>query len=55
VLVDRKIPRIERDHVALVVDANDRIVWVAGVAIAHECRVTAPADGVLILEQRIAQ
>lgn len=58
VLVDRKIPREERDRVALVVDANDRIVWVAGVAIAHECRVTAPEDGVLILdlrEQRIAQ
>ena len=58
VLVDRKIPRSERDRVALVVDANDRIVWVAGVAIAHECRVTAPNDGVLILdlrEQRIAQ
>jgi hypothetical protein len=38
--------------VPLVVDASDRIVWVAGVTLAHECRVTAPEDGVLILEQR---
>jgi tRNA(Ile)-lysidine synthase len=52
VFVDRKVPRSERDRVPLVVDASDRIVWVAGVTLAHECRVTAPEDGVLILEQR---
>jgi tRNA(Ile)-lysidine synthase len=55
VLVDRKVPRSERDRVAVVVDSDDRIVWVAGVAVAHGCRVTAPGDGVLILEQRTAQ
>jgi tRNA(Ile)-lysidine synthase len=52
VLVDRKVPRSERDRVPLVVDADDRIVWVAGLAVAHDCRVTVPEDGVLILEQR---
>jgi hypothetical protein len=30
-------------------------VWVAGVTVAHDCRVTAPEGGVLILEQRTAQ
>jgi hypothetical protein len=25
-------------------------VWVAGVTIAHDCRVTAPEAGVVILE-----
>jgi tRNA(Ile)-lysidine synthase len=55
VLVDRKVPRFERDAVPVVVDAADRIVWVAGVALAHECRVTAPQDGVLILEQRTTE
>lgn len=55
VLVDRKVPRSERDRVPVIVDADDRIVWVAGVAVAHDCRVTAPAEGVLILEQRNAQ
>jgi tRNA(Ile)-lysidine synthetase-like protein len=55
VLVDRKVPRGDRDRVALVVDADDRIVWVAGLAVAHDCRVTAPEDGVLILEQRTAE
>ena len=49
-LVDRKVPRAERDSVPLVVDAGGRIVWVAGVTIAHECRVTAPEAGVVILE-----
>jgi tRNA(Ile)-lysidine synthase len=52
VLVDRKVPRSERDRVAVVVDADDKIVWVAGVAVAHGCRVTASGDGVLLFEQR---
>jgi tRNA(Ile)-lysidine synthase len=51
-LVDRKVPRSERDALPLVVDAADRIVWVVGVAIAEECRVTAPEAGVVILEVR---
>jgi tRNA(Ile)-lysidine synthase len=50
ILVDRKIPRAERDRVPLVVDAAGRIVWVAGVTIAEECRVTAPSAGVVVLK-----
>jgi tRNA(Ile)-lysidine synthase len=52
VLTDRKIPRTGRDLVPIVVDAADRIVWVVGVAIAEECRVTTPESGVVILEVR---
>jgi tRNA(Ile)-lysidine synthase len=52
VLVDRKVPRAERDALPLVVDAADRIVWVVGVAIAEGCRVTTPSAGVVILEVR---
>jgi len=52
VFVDRKVPRMERDRVPVVVDADGRIVWVAGVTVAHDCRVTSPEDGVLILIQR---
>jgi tRNA(Ile)-lysidine synthase len=55
VFVDRKVPRAERDRVPLIVDADDRIVWVAGLAVAHDCRVTVPEDGVLILEKRKAE
>ncbi len=55
VFVDRKVPRSERDRVPVVVDANDDIVWVAGLTVAHDCRVTAPEDGVLILEQRTSE
>jgi tRNA(Ile)-lysidine synthase len=47
--VDRKIPRAQRDQVPLVVDESDRIVWVAGLAIDHDFRVTDPAQAVLIL------
>jgi tRNA(Ile)-lysidine synthase len=52
VLVDRKIPRADRDRVPIVVDAAGRIVWVAGVVMADECRVTAPEGGMVILELR---
>jgi tRNA(Ile)-lysidine synthase len=51
-LVDRKVPREAREIVPLVVDAAGRIVWVVGVAIAEECRVTSPGAGVVILEVR---
>jgi len=50
VFVDHKIPRDARDRVPLVVDAHGRIVWVVGLAIAEECRVTTPESGVVILE-----
>ncbi len=51
-LVDRKVPRGERDRVPIVVDARGQLVWVAGVAMAEECRVTAPEAGMVILELR---
>jgi tRNA(Ile)-lysidine synthase len=47
--VDRKVARRRRDGVPLVVDEQDRIVWVAGHTIGHEFRVTDPAQAVLIL------
>jgi tRNA(Ile)-lysidine synthase len=50
VLVDRKVPVDARDEVPIVVDQNDEIVWVAGVAIAHRCRVTRPAAGMVKLD-----
>jgi tRNA(Ile)-lysidine synthase len=52
VFVDRKVPRQDRDRVPVVVDRSGRIVWVAGLAVADECRVTAPETGVVILELR---
>jgi tRNA(Ile)-lysidine synthase len=49
-LVDRKIPRHERDFVPLVVDADDRLLWVAGLALADDARVTSATTGVLLLK-----
>ncbi len=47
--VDRKVARHQRDRVPIVVDADDRIVWVAGHAANQEFAVTDPAQAVLIL------
>jgi tRNA(Ile)-lysidine synthase len=52
-LVDRKVARAERDRVPLVVDADDRIVWVAGHEIDEAFRVTDAARAVLILTLRL--
>jgi hypothetical protein len=38
--------------VPVVEDAAGRIVWVAGVTLAEEARVTAPEGAVVILELR---
>jgi tRNA(Ile)-lysidine synthase len=50
--VDRKVRRADRDLVPIVVDENDRIVWVAGYGIDEAFRVTDPAQAVLLLRLR---
>ena len=50
--VDRKVPRDARDRVPVITDANGRILWVPGVAVAEQCRVRSAEDGVLLLELR---
>jgi tRNA(Ile)-lysidine synthase len=52
VFVDRKVPRSTRDQVPVIVDSTGRLVWVVGVAMADECRVTAPEAKVIILTVR---
>jgi len=47
-LVDRKVPRAERDRVPVVVDADGRVIWVVGVAMADEVPVPAPEVGVVV-------
>ena len=53
--VDRKVPRALRERTPIVVDAAGRIVWVVGLAIAHECRVTSPEDGMVILNVKTVE
>lgn len=48
-LVDRKVPRGERDRIPIVTDVGGRIVWVAGHALDRDFRVTDPAQAVVIL------
>jgi tRNA(Ile)-lysidine synthetase-like protein len=50
--VDRKIAREKRDAVPLVVDREDRILWVVGHAVAEDFGVTEPLQGVLLLKAR---
>jgi tRNA(Ile)-lysidine synthase len=52
VLVDRKIAREHRDSLPLVVDSNDRIVWIVGEPVTEDFRVTAPSQGVIFLKAR---
>ena len=52
VFVDRKVPRDERSHVPVVVDATGRIVWVAGHVVGEPFRVTPRSDGVVVLTLR---
>jgi tRNA(Ile)-lysidine synthase len=51
-LVDRKIARAERDALPLVVDRDDRIVWVVGQSVAEDFRVTEAQQGVILLKAR---
>jgi tRNA(Ile)-lysidine synthase len=51
-LVDRKVARADRDRLPLVVDRDDRIVWVVGQSVAEDFRVTAPEKGVILLKAR---
>jgi tRNA(Ile)-lysidine synthase len=51
-LVDRKIARELRDSLPLVVDADDKIVWVVGQSAAEDFRVTDPSQAVIFLKAR---
>ena len=51
-LVDRKVPREQRDSVPLVVDGGGRIVWVVGLAVSEDFLVTEPLQGVILLKAR---
>ena len=51
-LVDRKVSRTERDSLPLVVDQDDRIVWVVGQSVAEDFRITGPRQGVILLKAR---
>lgn len=51
-LVDRKVARSDRDLLPLVVDGDDRIVWIVGHAVGEHFRVTTPSDGVILLKVR---
>lgn len=50
--VDRKVPRADRDRVPLVVDRDDRIVWIVGHAVAEGFRAATPSQGVILLKAR---
>jgi tRNA(Ile)-lysidine synthase len=52
VLVDRKVPRDDRDRVAIVTTQKGQIVWVAGQALAEPFRVTSLTKSVVVLTQR---
>ena len=50
--VDRKVHRAQRARIPLVLDTQDRIVWVVGQGVSHDFRVTEGAASVLVLNVR---
>jgi tRNA(Ile)-lysidine synthase len=50
--VDRKVSRAERARIPLVLDPQDRIVWVVGQGVSDDFRVTRGAASVLVLKVR---
>jgi len=50
VLVDRKVPRSQRDRVPIVCDERDRVLWVAGQVACEDGRVTDRTQSVVILK-----
>ena len=50
--VDRKIPRARRNRVPIVTDSGGRIVWIVGLTVAHEFRVTVRTKSMIILAAR---
>jgi tRNA(Ile)-lysidine synthase len=51
-LVDRKVSRADRDTLPLVVDSDDRIVWVVGQSVAEDFRVADGSQGVILLKAK---
>ena len=52
VFVDRKVPRDQRGLVPVVLDARERIAWVAGHVVGEPFRVTASSASVVVLTLR---
>jgi tRNA(Ile)-lysidine synthase len=52
VLVDRKVPRDDRDTLPIVTTSKDEIVWVAGQVLAERFRVTPLTTSVVVLTLR---
>src|SRR5207248_10393340 len=50
VFVDAKLPQVNRDRVPLIVNDEDRIVWVPGYAVSADFRVNAGEDAVILLK-----
>jgi len=49
VLVDARVPRRDRDRVPLVVDGDDRIVWVPGLTVGAGFHASGAEDPVILL------
>jgi tRNA(Ile)-lysidine synthase len=49
-MVNRKIPRHDRDRVPVITHADGRIAWVIGLAVGEEFAVQPHTTGVLLLQ-----
>jgi len=49
ILIDKKVPKYERDQLLLIVDSEDNIIWLAPYKIADNYKISQETDKVLIL------
>ncbi|MFK7739628.1 MAG: tRNA lysidine(34) synthetase TilS [Planctomycetota bacterium] len=52
-LQSRHVPRFDRDRLPLVVDDNDRILWIPGVELAHHARLRLNTKACIEIQARI--
>jgi len=50
ILIDEKIPRFKRNKIPVIVDAEDDIIWLAGLKMSDKHKVTEDTEEALILE-----
>jgi len=50
ILIDKKIPKYEREQLILIVDAEDNVLWLVSHKISDEYKITKETDKVLILK-----
>lgn len=50
ILIDKKVPRYQREQIPLVIDSEDEIIWLAPYRLAADFKITEKTEKILILK-----